>query len=96
MPGLQADGTNPVMPDPTPCAATCRRRGRREYRLAADKAAVVRTTPPLVMDLKEASAYLTCSPRKMREFVSTHRIKHARVGAKIVFRRAWLDAFIDR
>ena len=96
MPGLQADGTNPVMPDPTPCAATCQRRARREYRLAPDKAAVIRASPPLVMDLKEASAYLVCSPRKLRDLVAAHRIRHAYVGAKIAIRREWLDAFLNR
>jgi excisionase family DNA binding protein len=96
LPRLQADGTNPAMSDPPPCSATCQRPPRREYRLASDKAAVIRTTPPLVMDLKEASAYLVCSPRKLRDLVATHRIKHAYVGAKIVIRREWLDAFLGR
>jgi excisionase family DNA binding protein len=96
LPKLQADGTNPTMSDPTPCSATCQRPPRTEYRLAPDKAAVIRTMPPLVMDLKEASAYLVCSPRKLRDLVATHRVKHAYVGRKIVIRREWLDAFLDR
>jgi excisionase family DNA binding protein len=48
------------------------------------------------MDLKEASAYLVCSPRKLRDLVAAGRVKHARVGAKIVIRREWLDAFLGR
>jgi len=49
-----------------------------------------------VMDLKEASAYLVCSPRKLRDLVAARRVKHARIGAKIIIRREWLDAFLER
>ena len=84
------------MSDPILCCTTDQRATRREYRLAPDKAVVIRTAPPLVMDLKEASAYLVCSPRKLRDLLATHRVKHAYVGAKIVIRREWLDAFLDR
>ena len=52
--------------------------------------------PPAVMNLLEASAYLTCSPRKLRDLVATHRVKHAYVGKKLVIRREWLDAYLDR
>jgi excisionase family DNA binding protein len=48
------------------------------------------------MDLMEAGAYLVCSPRKLRDFAASRRVKHARVGAKIVIRREWLDAFLER
>jgi excisionase family DNA binding protein len=68
----------------------------RKYRLDPDKAAIIRTAPPVVMDLKEASAYLVCSPRKLRDLVAVGRVKHARGGAKIVIRREWLDAFLGR
>jgi excisionase family DNA binding protein len=49
---------------------------------------------PVVMDLQEASAYMVCSPRKLRDLVAAGRVKHKRVGAKIVVRREWLDAFL--
>jgi excisionase family DNA binding protein len=64
------------------------------YRLPADRAAIVRTTPPVVMTLMEAAAYLACSPRTLRDLVADRRVKSARVGAKIVIRRAWLDEFL--
>jgi excisionase family DNA binding protein len=67
-----------------------------KYRLAPAKAVAVRTAPPLVMDLKEASDYLVCSPRKLRDLVAARRVRHARVGAKIVIRLEWLDAFLER
>jgi len=66
----------------------------KKYRLDPDKAAIIRTAPPVVMDVKEASAYLVCSPRKLRELIAGHRVKSARVGAKIVIRREWLDTFL--
>jgi excisionase family DNA binding protein len=47
------------------------------------------------MDVKEASAYLVCSPRKLRKLIASRRVKSARVGAKIVIRREWLNAFLE-
>ena len=82
------------MPDAIPCFTSSQRAPEGKCRLGAERAAVVRTAPPLVMDLKEASAYLVCSPRKLRDLVADRRIKSARVGAKIVIRREWLDAFL--
>jgi len=55
---------------------------------------VIHTAPPVVMTLMESAAYLACSPRKLRDLVAARRVKHARVGAKIVIRREWLDAFL--
>ena len=48
------------------------------------------------MTLAEAATYVRCSSRKMRDLIQKRRVRHARVGAKIVIRRAWLDDFIDR
>jgi excisionase family DNA binding protein len=84
------------MPDAIPNSAANQQPPRKKYRLDPDRAAMIRTAPPVVMDLKEASAYLVCSPRKLRELVGAGRVKHARVGAKIVIRREWLDAFLGR
>ena len=82
------------MPDMMPHPATDQQPPEKKYRLDPDRAAIIRTAPPVVMDLKEASAYLVCSPRKLRGLVAARRVKHARVGAKIVIRREWLDAFL--
>ena len=65
-----------------------------KYRLDPARAATIRTAPPVVIDLKEARAYLVCSPRKLRDLIACRRVKSARVGAKIVIRRVWLDAFL--
>lgn len=64
-----------------------------KYRLDSDRATIVRTTPPVVMDMKGASAYMDCSPRKLRVLIASPRVKHTRIGAKIAIRREWLDAF---
>jgi len=96
LPMPQAIRTNVAMPDVTPYSSPVQQPLRRTYRLAPDKAAAIRSAPPLVMDLKEASAYLVCSPRKLRDLVAAHRVKHVYIGAKIVIRREWLDAFLDR
>jgi excisionase family DNA binding protein len=87
---------NAVMPDVIPHSAANRQSPERKYRLDPDRAAMIRTAPPVVMDLKEASAYLVCSPRKLRDLVAVGRVKHARVGAKIVIRREWLGVFLGR
>jgi excisionase family DNA binding protein len=44
----------------------------------------------------EAAAYLTCSPRKLRDLILERKIKSARVGSKIVLRREWLDVFLGK
>lgn len=82
------------MPEVISCLADSQQPREGKYRLGCERAAIVRTAPPLVMDLKEASAYLVCSPRKLRDLVASRRVKSARVGAKIVIRREWLDAFL--
>lgn len=88
--------TNAVMPDVIPSSVTNRQPPGREYCLDLNRVAIIRTAPPVVMDLMEASAYLICSPRKLRDLVARGRVRHARVGAKIVIRREWLDAFLGR
>lgn len=64
------------------------------YRLPPEQAAQIRTSPPVVMTVMEAAAYLGCSPRKLRDLIQSRKVKSARVGSKIVIRREWLDAFL--
>lgn len=64
------------------------------YRLPPERADQIRTSPPVVMTVMEAAAYLACSPRKLRDLIQSRKIKSARVGAKILCRREWLDAFL--
>jgi excisionase family DNA binding protein len=46
------------------------------------------------MTVMEAAAYLAVSPRKVRDLVASRRLRHARIGAKIVIRREYLDELI--
>lgn len=64
------------------------------YRLPPEKAAIIRTAPPVVMTVMEASAYLACSPRKLRDLIQSRKVKATRVGSKIVIRKEWLDAML--
>jgi excisionase family DNA binding protein len=84
------------MPEVIPFPSTVQQRPATKYRLDPDKAVIIRTAPPVVMTLMEAAAYLACSPRKLRDLIADRRVKFARVGAKIVIRREWLDAFLGR
>ena len=61
------------------------------YRLDPEKAASVRTNPPHNMTVFEAAAYVGVSPRKLRDLLTAGRIKHARLGAKIIVTRTALD-----
>ncbi len=65
-----------------------------KYRLASDKAAVIRTNPPHNMSVMEGAAYLGVSPRKLRDLIAARRIKYARVGSKIILRREWCDEML--
>ncbi len=64
------------------------------YRLPPEKAALIRTSPPVVMTVMEAAAYLACSPRKLRDLIQARKLKSTRVGSKIVIRREWLDQML--
>ncbi len=64
------------------------------YRLPPEEAALIRTSPPVVMTVMEAAAYVACSPRKLRDLIQERKVKSARVGFKIVIRREWLDAML--
>lgn len=83
------------MPEVMPYSATNQQRSESRYRLDPDRAAVIRTAPPVVMTLMESAAYLACSTRKLSDLVAARRVKHARVGAKIVIRREWPDSYLE-
>ena len=66
-----------------------------KYRLGPERANLIRTDPPVVLTVMEAAAYIACSPRKLRDLITARRVKSARIGAKIVIRREWLDAYLE-
>ncbi len=66
-----------------------------KYRLDAEAASAVRTNPPCVLNVLEAAAYLGISPRKIRDLLYARAIKHAKIGARIVIRKQYLDEFVS-
>lgn len=66
-----------------------------KYRLSPDKAALIRVNPPLNMSVMEGAAYLGCSPRKLRELIAARKVRHARLGKKIILRIAYLDELVS-
>jgi len=66
----------------------------KNYNLSPERATLIRSNPPVNMTLKEAAAYMACSPRKLRELVLARRVKSARIGAKIVINRKWIDEYL--
>ena len=66
-----------------------------KYRLPPDRAAAVRTAPPINMTVLEAAAYLGISPRKIRELVASRDLRCARIGSRIIIRREWADQLLE-
>jgi len=64
------------------------------YRLPLDRATEIRKEPPPVMTLMESAAFLTCSPRKLRELIALNKVRCTRIGPRIVIRREWLESFL--
>lgn len=65
-----------------------------KYRLSPDRANLIRTAPPAILNLLEASALLCCSARKLRYLVAGGQIKHRRIGNRIVIKKTWIDEFL--
>ena len=60
----------------------------------------IRTNPPMVMSVVEASIYLGVSDRKVRELVNTGEIRSKRTGkthnSRILIKKEWLDHYLGR
>ena len=69
-------------------------RAPTNYRLPPEKAERIRLSPPPVMTLMESAAFLTCSPRKLRELIALNKVRCTRIGPRIVIRREWLESFL--
>lgn len=61
-------------------------------RLATDAS---KTAEPW-LGVHEAANYLACSPKRIYDLVATRRLRVARDGRRLLFRRSWLDATLDR
>lgn len=48
-----------------------------------------------LLDVDEAAAYLRGTRRFMYELVQTGRVEHTRAGKRLIFRRQWLDDYLE-
>ena len=55
----------------------------------------IRSNPPRVLSVREASAYLSVSDRKLREEIALGTIKTARLGSRVLLRLQDLEDFIE-
>lgn len=55
----------------------------------------IRTNPPKIMDVKEASIYIGISERTLRTWIADRKIKVVRIGGRIVLRLVDIDRFIE-
>jgi predicted DNA-binding transcriptional regulator AlpA len=65
--------------------------------LTPDRAEEIRRNPPINLNLAEAAAYLTISPRHLWDLVSqsTTLLRAARLGRRRVFTRVNLDRYLE-
>jgi excisionase family DNA binding protein len=55
----------------------------------------IRTNPPKLLSVAEASLYIGISERYLRSLVADRHIPTARIGKRIVFRLVDLDRWIE-
>ena len=56
----------------------------------------LRTNPPKLLNVTEASTYIGVSQRTLRSWISERKIKVARIGGRVVLRLVDVDRFIER
>ena len=52
-------------------------------------------TTKAVLNVRDASAYLTICERKLRELIALREIRQCRIGRRIVIRRVDLDNYLE-
>ena len=56
----------------------------------------LRTNPPKLLNVTEASTYIGVSQRTLRSWISERKIKVARLGGRVVLRLVDVDRFIEK
>ena len=56
----------------------------------------LRTNPPKLLNVTEASTYIGVSQRTLRSWISGRKIKVARIGGRVVLRLVDVDRFIEK
>ena len=54
-----------------------------------------RSEPEPWFDVPAAAVYLACSAKRIYDLVALGRLRCARDGRRLLFRREWLDAALD-
>jgi excisionase family DNA binding protein len=62
-------------------------------RLAPRLAAAPRVEPWLTVN--QAAAYLGCNRQRIYNLVSQRRLRHSKDGSRTLFRRQWLDQYLE-
>jgi len=63
--------------------------------MRAEAYAMQRLAPRAIMNVEEAADYLRISVRQIHRVLKTGSIKRARIGKRLVFKRAELDHYVD-
>lgn len=50
----------------------------------------------LWMDVGESAEYLRCKPQRIYDLVSQARLEHRKDGRRLLFRRSWIDEYLER
>lgn len=48
------------------------------------------------LDVDAAAAYLSCRPKRIYDLRSQGRVRFAKDGSRLLFRRSWLDACLEQ
>ncbi len=56
----------------------------------------LRTNPPKLLNVTEASTYIGVSQRTLRSWISERKIKVARIGGRVVLRLVDVDRLIEK
>ncbi len=46
--------------------------------------------------VEEAAEYLRCKPQRIYDLVSQGRLEHRKDGRRLLFRRSWLDEYLEQ
>lgn len=57
--------------------------------------ALLRSNPPVNLTLKEAATYIGISPRKLWNETCAGNVRVARVGRRLIIKRAEIDRWLD-
>jgi excisionase family DNA binding protein len=53
------------------------------------------TQPEPWLNVDQAADYLACARQRIYNLVSQRRLRHAKDGSRVLFRRQWLDDYLE-